>query len=290
MRYRTLDVRLWGDVKFRALSPIQPSGKALFLYLLTNPNTTTIPGLYRAGAAGMAEELGWTTEGFLEAFREVLDQGLVKADLNSRVIFIPNAIKYNKPQSPNVIKSWAAHWDEIPECDLKDIAYQTLKSFVEGLDHSFIKAFNEAIGKATRKTLPNQEQEKEQEQKQETITSLREDVVCETDSVSKKSFVNCPHEDILALYHEVLPMCPQMRIWHKTRRSYLQGRWRQDEKHQNLMWWRDFFGYVKKSDFLIGKTSGRDGKPPFIADLEWLIRPVNFTKVIEGKYHGGQHE
>ena len=71
------------------------------------------PGLYRAGAAGMAEELGWATEGFQQAFQEVIDQGLVKADFESRVIFIPNAIKYNKPQSPNVIKSWASHWDEI---------------------------------------------------------------------------------------------------------------------------------------------------------------------------------
>ncbi|MBV8802051.1 MAG: hypothetical protein JO131_03630 [Gammaproteobacteria bacterium] len=61
----------------------------------------------------MAEELGWATEGFQQAFQEVIDQGLVKADFESRVIFIPNAIKYNKPQSPNVIKSWASHWDEI---------------------------------------------------------------------------------------------------------------------------------------------------------------------------------
>src|SRR5580700_2363276 len=108
MRYRSIDVRLWGDKKFRSLSPIQPSGQAMFLYLLTNPNTTSIPGLYRAGAAALAEELGWSIEGFRRAFDELLKQGLIKADLDSRVIFIPNAIKYNKPQSPNVVKGWAS--------------------------------------------------------------------------------------------------------------------------------------------------------------------------------------
>ncbi len=285
MRYRTLDVRLWGDEKFRALSPIQPSGQALFLYLLTNPNTTSIPGLYRAGAAGMSEELRWTTEGFLEAFREVIAQGLVKADLDARVIFIPNAIKYNKPQSPNVIISWATHWDEIPECDLKDFAYQELQAFTKGLGKAFEEAFTKAIGKPYGKTIVNQEQEQEQDQKE--LSSLREDVVSDTDSIKLTVQINCPHNEIINLYHEVLPMCPQVRIWTKSRRSHLQARWREDQKHQNLEWWKGFFEHVKKFDFLIGNVPGRDGRRPFVADLEWLILPGNFAKVIEGKYQGG---
>lgn len=71
MRYRNVDVRLWGDQKYRSLTPIKPSGQALFLYLLTNPNTTSLPGLFRAGAAAMAEELGWELKYFQKAFQEV---------------------------------------------------------------------------------------------------------------------------------------------------------------------------------------------------------------------------
>ncbi len=164
MRYRTIDVRIWGDKKFRSLSPLQPSGQALFLYLLTNPHTNSIPGLYRAGAAAMAEELGWLTEGFREALEEALQQGLVKADLKARVIFIPNAIKYNKPQSVNVVKSWSSHWDEIPECELKTLAYQHLKAFLEGLHVSYLKAFFKAIAKPSLIQEQDQEQEQEQEQ------------------------------------------------------------------------------------------------------------------------------
>ncbi len=281
MRYRTLDVRLWGDEKFRALSSLKSSGQALFLYLLTNPNTTSIPGLYRAGAAGMAEELHWTTEGFHEAFLEVMRQGLVEADFESRVIFISNAIKYNKPQSPNVIKSWASHWDEIPECDLKNTAYQKLKDFVYGMDKAFADAFAKAIKKPKHMTMPNQEQEQEQE----CLSSLQEDSVSKADSVT-----SCPHVEIIALYHDILPMCPQVRNWHRTRRGLLQARWRENPKHQNLEFWKGFFEHVKQSDFLIGNITNRGDRQPFIADLEWLIRPTNFTKVIEGKYNGGSHD
>lgn len=201
MRYRTIDVRLWGDQKFRKLSPLQPSGQALFLYLLVNPNTTSIPGIYRAGAAAIAEELGWTLEGFREAFAEVLQEGLVKADLNARVIFIPNAIKYNKPQSPNVVKSWVTCWDELPECALKEQAFQALKAFVETLGEGFAKAFNETFPKPSAKTMPNQEQETEQE------INIREALPASpvpARSSIKAENLNKDVEDVFAYWQEVM--------------------------------------------------------------------------------------
>ena len=172
MRYRMLDVRIWCDKKFRSLTPLKPSGQALFLYLLSNPHTTSIPGLYRAGAGAMAEELAWSLIGFQRALKEVVTQGLVKADLKARVIFIPNAIKYNKPQSPNVVRSWAVHWDEIPECALKNEAYYRLESSIQGLGKAFALAFSETLRQCDIKdakqgstnTCFNQEQEQEQEQ------------------------------------------------------------------------------------------------------------------------------
>jgi len=80
MRYRSIDVRIWGDEKFRSLSPLQPSGQALFLYVLTTPNTTTIPGLFRAGAAQIAEELRWPLEELKKAFQELIEKELVQVD------------------------------------------------------------------------------------------------------------------------------------------------------------------------------------------------------------------
>lgn len=170
-RYRKIEVRTWSDEKFRALSAAPPSGQGLWFFLLTGPHTGPIPGLFRAGRAGMAEELGWNLEGFDKAFAEVSQQGMAKADFKARLVWLPNAIKHNKPESPNVVRSWRAEFDLLPECDLKTEALESLRSFVCGLGSGFAKAFEEVFGKPftkpSGKTMPNQEQEQEQEQEKE---------------------------------------------------------------------------------------------------------------------------
>lgn len=97
---------------------------------------------------------------------------------------------------------------------------------------------------------------------------------------------DCPHGEILALWTDVLPEATQPRIWTETRKKSLRSRWREDETRQELDWWRSFFGYIKQSDFLMGRVSGGSGKP-FSIDLEWVCKESNFVKIIEGKYHNG---
>jgi hypothetical protein len=95
----------------------------------------------------------------------------------------------------------------------------------------------------------------------------------------------CPHREIIELYHEILHACPRVREWNQTREGLLRARWKQSPQRQDLAWWRSFFGYVAESKFLTGQTDPRDGKPPFIADFEWIVKPSNFAKIVEGKYH-----
>jgi hypothetical protein len=52
-----------------------------------------------------------------------------------------------------------------------------------------------------------------------------------------------------------------------------------------LEWWSGFFQHINTSKFLTGKVNSKDGRA-FVADLEWIIKPSNFAKIIEGKYHG----
>ncbi len=94
----------------------------------------------------------------------------------------------------------------------------------------------------------------------------------------------CPHQEIIDLYHRILPMGRQVRIWNNARRNKLRSRWREDAKRQTLDWWARFFAYIAESDFLTGKT-GTVGRKPFEIDLEWIVTPANMVKIIEGKYH-----
>jgi len=105
---------------------------------------------------------------------------------------------------------------------------------------------------------------------------------------------DCPHQDVLALWAEVLPAMPQHlpKQWKGARADHLRTRWRETavdegwtDQAQGLTYFRRLFAYVGKSPFLTGRVKPRDNKPPFVIELEWLVMPSNWAKVIEGKYH-----
>lgn len=98
---------------------------------------------------------------------------------------------------------------------------------------------------------------------------------------------DCPHDEIIGIYHDVLPMCPRVRLWTEQRKRVLRQRWKEEPKRQNLQWWRKYFEYVAQSDFLTGKTDVSQGRQVFTANLEWLVKPANMAKVIEGNYENG---
>ena len=152
--YRKIDPRMWNDEKFRTLST---EGKLAFVLLLTHPHMTAL-GAMRATIPGLAAELGG--KGFAEAFREVFAKGLAKHDEKASCVYLPRFLKYNKPESPNVVKAWAHSIDLIPECHLKSELIQEVKAYAEALPEAFSKALPEAFAKA----MPNQEQEQEQEE------------------------------------------------------------------------------------------------------------------------------
>lgn len=143
--YRKVKITMWEDPKFRALSPLPPSGQSLFVYLLTSPFTGIIPGLFKAGRAAMAEELDWDVEAFDLALGEAITLGLVKADLQARVFWLPNAAKHNPPGSINVIKSWVKAFNYLPECPLKWEAWKSLRAACLGVSKAMCKAFDEAM-------------------------------------------------------------------------------------------------------------------------------------------------
>ena len=93
-----------------------------------------------------------------------------------------------------------------------------------------------------------------------------------------------PVQAIVDLFNDALPELPTVVLINQGRQSAVKARWSESEVHQNLDFWREFFASVRSSEFLMGKTKGRDGKP-FRCNFDWLICPSNFVKVVEGNYH-----
>ena len=105
----------------------------------------------------------------------------------------------------------------------------------------------------------------------------------------------CNHQGVIDLYHKHLPTLRKVEVWNDARKGYLRQRWREvaDELAKTkeigtqdiLGWFAEFFDHIGTSRFLTGKVNSKDGRA-FVADLEWILKPSNFAKIVEGKYHG----
>ena len=319
-RYRKIEVRTWSDEKFRALSAIPPSGKGLWFFLLTGPHTTAIPGLFRAGRAAMAEELDWELEAFDEAFREVSEQGMAKADFKAKLVWLPKAVRHNKPESPNVVRGWRVELDLLPECDLKREAIEGIREALREVGSSYVEAFDELFcssqkaqakgcGKASRKGSLNQEQEQEQEQeqdKEEAKASLSAGKPSDPGQAEPGhpekpdpadppgALPHCPHGDLLDLFAEQLPTLPRPKreLWSGAREAALKARWRwvlTAKKRDGTRYAtsrEEALDWFKRFFAFVAESdflTGRDGKWT-ACDLGWLCNETNFAKVIQGNY------
>jgi len=94
----------------------------------------------------------------------------------------------------------------------------------------------------------------------------------------------CPYQKIIALYHEKLPMCPQVAKLTDGRKRAINARWKNGMN--GIDNWELYFNDVAKSKFLTGKVDPKPGFKQFVADIDFLIRESTIVKMQEGKYHG----
>jgi hypothetical protein len=115
---------------------------------------------------------------------------------------------------------------------------------------------------------------------------------------TKQSLPACPHLELLDIFAEQLPELPQPKpeLWEGQRAKNLSARWKwcltakkrsgaryATTKAEALDFFRRYFGYVGKSDFLTGRDGRWSG-----CDLAWLVKADNFAKVLQGNYENRQ--
>ena len=147
------------------------------------------------------------------------------------------------------------------------------------------KSTRATVAKSATPTVAKSARRKEQpiEQPIEHRTSSDDDVAEQPVQPTARHADTCPHQAIIDLYHEKLPMGTHVRQWTPARQQALRARWREDKARQSLQWWGRFFDYVAASDFLTGKVAS-PGRVPFMVSLDWLCNAKNFVKVIEGNF------
>lgn len=103
--------------------------------------------------------------------------------------------------------------------------------------------------------------------------------------------IPCPHKRIIEVYEAILPELPRVRVWRAQQGADLRARWREklregkfSDENSGVDYFRRFFGYVRRSEFLMGRRSGRDGRT-FRNCLAWMVKAKNFDGIVDGKYH-----
>jgi hypothetical protein len=293
-RFRKIAPRIWNDAKFREVSD---DAKLIFFLLLTHPHMTAL-GAMRATEAGLAAELGWFEERFHRSFAELLQRGMALYDERAAMIWLPNFLKYNSPENPNVVKSWQGSLDLLPECDLKAQVIHACRRRLETLPEGFAEGFTEGFAKPFRKSTPNQEQEPEHEPQKEDHSPLLSPSPDEPEDVLKDPPEDNGHnpwpspEALMAKYNAGTPPCvPKVRTLSPARRQRAQ---RYLTLFPEESFWGDIFAEYHHSSFLQG-VRAQAGHERFKADFDWLLSQgkdglENCVKVHEGKYRDRSHE
>ena len=100
----------------------------------------------------------------------------------------------------------------------------------------------------------------------------------------------CPNAEIVDLYHQRLPTLPRVDVLSDGRKRTIAARWKDvlndpdikkspTPRDAALEFFDWFFDHASKSRFLTGRV--KDWR----ADLDFLMTPSKFVKVIEGHYH-----
>lgn len=92
---------------------------------------------------------------------------------------------------------------------------------------------------------------------------------------------NIPVNEIVDLFNRSFPELPQVQKVTPARSKAVKARWTEHKTMQGMERWEAFFGYIRQSDFLMGRTEN----PWPGVTFDWIMKASTFLKIIEGNYH-----
>lgn len=293
-KYRTIQPEFWGDPYIEELSAF---GKLLYLYLFTSIYTQNT-GVLKVTARKIAFETGGTVEDVEAALSRFERDGKIVRD--GAVIWVANFIKNQTTTSPKIIINLTESIQEISSKKIKAAIRAKYPQFFTGKPEAdtVSEEKKEDKEKADTLSIPYQypidtdgipSGEYEFKREYESKSEYEKKGICVPNGTRadkpKKPPLICPVEQIVKAYSAILPgLLPVQRIT-DARKKALSARWREDKERQSLSWWNDYFERVRASDFLMGRCPPTQGRSTaWQADFDWIIRPGNMQKILEGKY------
>ncbi len=137
--YHRVASKFWSDEKTIAWDD---DTRLLGLYLLTCEHRT-VEGLFRLPKAYICGDLQWLPERLPKPFGQLLADGFVMYDETTSVMFLPNALQYQKPANPNMVKAAVKAVAALPRSALDQHFYATAERLCKPLAERLPERFSE---------------------------------------------------------------------------------------------------------------------------------------------------
>lgn len=136
MAIRHISTATWNDQKFLALSS---DAKVVFLMCITHPCTSRLGVMRGFTQPALAREARVSEDAFNKAFDALLKSGLIRFSEDNFLIWVPNFMRYNMPDSAQNLKTLADDLAMVPECEMRSQIIERV--------HAEVEAFAEKQGR-----------------------------------------------------------------------------------------------------------------------------------------------
>lgn len=245
--YRNIQMSFWTDTKI--MDEFSANEKLMYLYLLTNPHTN-LCGCYEISFRQMSYETG-------------LDKSKVE-DIVMSLQSKHNVIRYCKETKEVLLLNWSKYNWTASEKFRKPLLKE-----IENIKNIDFKAFLGDLESGSDTVSIPYEYGSDT-----TVTVTVTDTVTVADT-DKEPVPAIQCKQIEELFHSTCKSLPRIRSLNNQRKAHI----RNLLKTYTVDDFQTVFAKAEASDFLSGRTGKWSG-----CCFDWLIKPSNFLKVLEGNY------
>jgi hypothetical protein len=265
--------------------------QVLALYLMTSPHANMI-GVYHCPVVYMAHETGLTFEGASKALQSLIEADFCTFDAEDEYVFVHqfalHQVGESLAPSDNRSKGVMNELAKVP----KNQCWQAFRARYAEPYSLPIGGENAGFDEAPSKPLASQKQKQEQKIGGKPPVASPDESGRSTSPAA--SLPTCPVDQVVELYHEVLPELPRCRLMPDARRKAISRRWRwvltshkadgtrrAESAKAALGWFRLYFEQARGSDFLMGRTTRSAGHEGWQCDLDFLMGDKGLKTVVE---------
>lgn len=260
------------------------------MYLMTSPHSNML-GLYYQPTLYMAEETGLTPEGASKGLQECIEAGFCDYDFTSKWVWVFEMAGYqigsNLEPGDKRCKGIQKDYAALPNVPFLGPFYDYYA------EHYHLTERREFVAKTQgpsfKLTSPLQAPSKPR-----TGTGEGTGEGNKPSASSAAKLPTCPVQALIALYHEILPNLPAVRLETESRKKALRKTWewvltskradhtpRATNAEEALDWFRTYFERATENDFLMGRGQRSGEHANWKCDLDFLLTERGMKHVIE---------